>query len=269
MEAVPIHRSPSASSLSSQSSLSNTLGGNYGDLQPPQRPPNIITRIKRLSMLHRVPSSPFNDDPKLDLPIMVGTNSKLKRSKSRKRNVRNKMKEWLLAALTIIMGGFIAGVFVITGIESAASSVRHKYSGTSRWNTTNPTISQAMPESTDAAEISLLPPIPAGGYMDPTEVPYAIEVMPDLTKLTTCSNPTVDDGVAFPLSMVDPGFISCYSCVLLTSPTSDARVVAVVVDSFIPQSNNSILINAKTYNKLNTAHESDTQMMVMWQPSNC
>jgi hypothetical protein len=69
--------------------------------------------------------------------------------------------------------------------------------------------------------------------------------------------------------MVNPGFISCYSCVLLTSPTSDARVVAVVVDSFVPQDNSSILINAKTYNKLNTAHESDTQMLVMWQPSNC
>lgn len=200
MEAVPIHRSPSTSSLSSQSSLSNTLGGNYGDLQPPQRPPNLITRIKRLSMLHRVPSSQFNADPKLDLPITVGPSSnktRLKRTKSRKRNVRNKMKEWLLAALTIVMGGFIAGVFVITGIESAASSVRHRYSGTSRWNSTSSTISQAMPAPTDASEMSMLPPIQAGGYMDPTEIPYAIEVMPDLTKLTTCSNPTVDDGVAF------------------------------------------------------------------------
>jgi hypothetical protein len=200
MEAVPIHRSPSTSSLSSQSSLSNTLGGNYGDLQPPQRPPNLITRIKRLSMLHRVPSSPFHVDPKHDLPITVGPpnhTNKLRRTKSRKRNLRNKMKEWLLAALTIIMGGFIAGVFVITGIESAASTVRHKYSGTSRWNSTSATISQAMPEPTDASEIPLLPPIPTGGYMDPTEIPYAIEVMPDLTRLTSCSNPTVDDGVAF------------------------------------------------------------------------
>lgn len=120
------------------------------------------------------------------------------RPKTRKRNLRNKTKEWLLAALTIIMGGFIAGVFVVTGIESAASSMRHKYVG-SRWNSSSiSTIPSLAAAPTDPSSQTLsLSPVATNQPLDPTEIPYAIEVMPDLTKLTACSNPTVDDGVAF------------------------------------------------------------------------
>lgn len=199
MEAVPIHRSPSSPSISisSRSSLSNTLG----DSGPPQRPPNIITRIKSLSGVSRFPSRKLNVHPGHDLPVAVVVEPPLKpstvrRSKSRKRNLRNKTKEWLLAALTILLGGFIAGVFVITGIESAASAMRHRYNG-SRWNSSITTTSyaQATPIPTNDIQASTLaaddPPL------DPTEIPYSVEVMPDLIQLTTCSNPTVDDGIAF------------------------------------------------------------------------
>lgn len=201
MEAVPIHRSPSSPSLSSRSSLSNTLGGDTGALQ---RPPSLITRIKGLSVLTRFPSRKLNVHSGHDLPVAVvvpeGASMKLAvhKPKTRKRNLRNKTKEWLLAALTIIMGGFIAGVFVITGIESAASSMRHKYVG-SRWNSSSiSTIPSLAAAPTDPSSQTLsLSPVATSHPLDPTEIPYAIEVMPDLTKLTACSNPTVDDGVAF------------------------------------------------------------------------
>jgi hypothetical protein len=87
---------------------------------------------------------------------------------------------------------------VVTGIESAASSMRHKYVG-SRWNSSSiSTIPSLAAAPTDPSSQTLsLSPVATSHPLDPTEIPYAIEVMPDLTKLTACSNPTVDDGVAF------------------------------------------------------------------------
>ncbi|KAJ2957208.1 hypothetical protein NQZ79_g7022 [Umbelopsis isabellina] len=197
MEAVPIHRSPSLSSASSSHFSSNTLDGNH-IIQEPQRPPTaLINRIKRLSFLTWLPSKDL-DHPGNDLPIIDTSKTTLRRSRSKKKSVRQITKEWLLAALTIIMGGFIAGVFVITGIESAASSIRHKTTASNRWNgTTSISNSQAPPIPTDSSQLTDSTNVNGAQPLDPTQIPYAIEVLPDLTKLITCSNPTVVDAVAF------------------------------------------------------------------------
>ncbi|KAM3587120.1 hypothetical protein VKS41_002161 [Umbelopsis sp. WA50703] len=115
------------------------------------------------------------------------------------------------------MGGFIAGVFVITGIESAASSIRHKTTASNRWNSsTSASNSQAPPIPTDSSQLTDSTSFNDSQPLDPTQIPYAVEVLPDLTKLITCTNPTVVDAVAF----VSTSFAICCVTVKLDSHTA-------------------------------------------------